>query len=182
VEGTSRSVCVWNRLDHQLDVKRPESYWSRLGPGPVTSLKYFRRLAYESSSLQPPHGQQYATQSDNFALCQPESRNNNHAPTSSPGDIRHYRGGVLFVTLIFLLFSKCLRRLYCLSSESGLRSNKMRSLHWLPGGVNPGVADRLCHSGSNSLPFDFDDITNVCTTLGEHVVRLGLEQTKHKIS
>jgi hypothetical protein len=88
---------------------------------------------------------------------------------------------LIFVTLIFLLFSECLRRLYCLSSESGLRSNKMRSLQWLPGGVNPGVADRLCHSGGNPLPFDFDNIPNVRATLGKYIVGLGLEQTKHKI-
>lgn len=58
----------------------------------------------------------------------------------------------------------------------------MRSLHRLPWSGHPGVSDRLYRLVGYTLPFGFDDLSNVGTTLGEHVVGLRFKEAKHKVS
>jgi hypothetical protein len=48
------------------------------------------------------------------------------------------------------------------------------SHHW--------VVNWLHHSGSYTLPFGFDDISNVCATLGEDIVGFRFEEAKDKAS
>jgi hypothetical protein len=101
-----------------------------------------------------------------------------HRPRRHTRETSGYIVSVCFCLTNFCFVLYIVRRLYCFPSESGLRSNKMQSHtswcshHW--------VVNWLHHSGSYTLPFGFDDIPNVCATLGENIVGFRFEEAKDK--